>query len=115
MKKVTKHIEKIREFYALSATHPILMEFSSRRGQPIEYLDGITGALLATYRQASEKLQMNNRVMDSEELLLMAQYYYNDGGDGVVECWDQQMYDTYTALFGPITYKVAMKIIHLKG
>lgn len=43
-----------------------------------------------------------------EELMNLALRHYNDGGDGVYECWDRQTYDFHVELFGPITYSEAM-------
>lgn len=45
-----------------------------------------------------------------EELMNLAKKHYNNGGDGVVECWDENTYNTYIDQFGPITEKVAFQI-----
>lgn len=44
------------------------------------------------------------------ELMDLAKKHYNDGGDGVVECWDENTYNTYVKEFGSITRKVAFQI-----
>ena len=48
-----------------------------------------------------------------EELIELARKHYNEGGDGIVECWDRDTYDTYVELFGPISKRPAMRLIRL--
>lgn len=46
--------------------------------------------------------------MSYEELMSFALKHYNEGGDGVYECWDRRTYDEYVAEFGPITKSKAL-------
>lgn len=48
--------------------------------------------------------------MTYEELTALALKYYNEGGDGVYECWDKKTFDDYVAEFGSITEKDALKM-----
>ena len=48
--------------------------------------------------------------MSYEELIAFALKHYNEGGDGVYECWDRRTYDEYVAEFGPITKSKALKM-----
>lgn len=48
--------------------------------------------------------------MSYEELMEFALKHYNEGGDGVYECWDKRTYNEYVAEFGPITKSKAMKM-----
>lgn len=54
---------------------------------------------------------MKKNGLTYEELIDLAKKHYNDGGDGVVECWDRNAFDSYVIMFGPITERVAMSII----
>ena len=46
--------------------------------------------------------------MTYEELMTLALKHYNEGGDGVYECWDRQTFNEYVAEFGEITKKDAL-------
>ena len=48
--------------------------------------------------------------MTYEELMALALKHYNEGGDGVYECWDRQTFDEYVAEFGEITHEDALKM-----
>lgn len=50
------------------------------------------------------------KVLTFEDLQALALQHYNNGGDVIVECWDEQTYDFYVEEFGCITEKVALKI-----
>lgn len=50
--------------------------------------------------------------MSYEELMTFALQYYNEGGDGVYECWDKRTFDEYVAEFGPITKRKALAMFH---
>lgn len=50
-----------------------------------------------------------------EELMSLARKHYNDGGDGIYECWDINTYNDYVSQFGDITFDVAMSLITLTG
>lgn len=43
-----------------------------------------------------------------KELYKLALRNYENGGDGIVECWDESTFNEYVAEFGPITEKAAM-------
>ena len=42
-----------------------------------------------------------------KEFYKLALRNYENGGDGVVECWDENTFNEYVAEFGPITEKIA--------
>lgn len=48
--------------------------------------------------------------MTYEELMALALKHYNEGGDGVYECWDEQTFNDYVAEHGVITEEVALKM-----
>ena len=43
-----------------------------------------------------------------EEFKKLAMEHYNEGGDSIVECWDQKVFDEYVAEFGAMTKKKAL-------
>lgn len=45
-----------------------------------------------------------------QEFYKLALKNYENGGDGVVECWDENTFNEYVAEFGPITTKSAMRM-----
>lgn len=47
-----------------------------------------------------------------EELISLALEYYEKGGDVVYECWDENAFNEYVSLFGPIYKKDALKIFY---
>lgn len=48
--------------------------------------------------------------MTYEELMALALKYYNNGGDGVYECWDRQTFNEYVAEYDEITKKDALEM-----
>lgn len=50
-----------------------------------------------------------------EELQKLALKHYNEGGDGIVECWDQNTFDEYVRMFGPISKRAAMRLVLLRN
>ena len=48
--------------------------------------------------------------MTYEELMALALKHYNEGGDGVYECWDRQTFADHVAEFGEITHKDALRM-----
>ena len=42
-----------------------------------------------------------------KEFYKLALRNYENGGDGIVECWDENTFNEYVAEFGPITEKTA--------
>lgn len=53
---------------------------------------------------------MKTKELTFEELMRLALKYYDQGGDGVAECWDEEMFDNYVELFGPITKARALRM-----
>ena len=49
-----------------------------------------------------------------EELMELAKKNYNNGGDGVYECWDEMTFDFYVKEFGPLTEKKALAMFGLE-
>ncbi len=47
------------------------------------------------------------RKLTWKEFYKLALHNYENGGDGVVECWDENTFNEYVKEFGPITEKVA--------
>ena len=45
-----------------------------------------------------------------KELYKLALRHYENGGDGIVECWDESTFNEYVAEFGPITEKIALQM-----
>ena len=50
--------------------------------------------------------------MTYEELKAFALAHYNEGGDGVYECWDERTFNEYVAEFGAITEEKALEMFH---
>lgn len=48
--------------------------------------------------------------MTYEELMEFALAHYEEGGDGVYECWDRRTYNEYITEFGAITKEKALKM-----
>lgn len=48
--------------------------------------------------------------MTYEELMEFALAHYEEGGDGVYECWDRRTYNEHVAEFGEITKEKALKM-----
>lgn len=53
------------------------------------------------------------KVLNYEELIEYAKQHYTTGGDGIYECWDEQVYNEYIKEFGPITKKRALEMFRL--
>ena len=45
-----------------------------------------------------------------EEFYNLALRNYENGGDGIVECWDESIFNEYVAEFGPITEEAALQM-----
>ena len=56
---------------------------------------------------------MAAKTVSYEELIEYAMAHYNNGGDGVYECWDKRAFDDYVAEFGGITKRKALSIFRL--
>ncbi len=48
------------------------------------------------------------KALTYDELMAYARKHYNKGGDGVYECWDENTYNEYVEMFGPITKSKAL-------
>ena len=48
-----------------------------------------------------------------KELYKLALRNYENGGDGVIECWDENTFNWYVNEFGPITEKVALDMFEI--
>lgn len=48
-----------------------------------------------------------------EELIAFAKKHYHEGGDGIVECWDENTYREWISLFGILTEKDAEMLIRV--
>lgn len=46
------------------------------------------------------------------EFIEYAKKYYEKGGDGYVECWDERDFNECVELTGPITKRKAQKMFH---
>ena len=55
--------------------------------------------------QRKETKEMKN--LTWKEFYKLALRNYENGGDGIVECWDENTFNEYVAEFGPITEKTA--------
>ena len=53
---------------------------------------------------------MKARGLSYEELIEYARQHYNKGGDGIYECWDQNTYNEYVSMFGPITKRKSLRM-----
>ena len=48
-----------------------------------------------------------------KEFIEMARKNYNKGGDGIIECWDENTFNDYVEMFGKMTKKDAMNLIKI--
>ena len=48
-----------------------------------------------------------------KELYKLALRHYENGGDGIVECWDESTFNEYVAEFGPITEEAALQMFRV--
>ena len=53
---------------------------------------------------------LKETALSFDEFLGLAKKHYRDGGADVLECWDQQSFDIYVEMFGPMTMKKALGI-----
>ena len=51
--------------------------------------------------------------MSYDELMAFALAHYNEGGDGVYECWDELSFRYYCEEFGPMTKEKANSLFRL--
>lgn len=57
---------------------------------------------------------MKKKGLTYEELISLAEEYYNRGGDAIVECWDKKTFDYYVKEFGPMTKKDALDFFRIE-
>lgn len=50
------------------------------------------------------------KALTYKELIALANEYYNRGGDGIVECWDETTFNMEVEMFGPITKERALRM-----
>ena len=50
--------------------------------------------------------------MSFDELYKLALEHYEEGGDSVVECWDENTLREYEAEFGKMTKERALRMFH---
>lgn len=62
------------------------------------------------YNKKSQYYKKGENKMTYDELLELAKKHYNRGGDMVFECWDEQFYNEYICMFGPISEKQALQL-----
>jgi hypothetical protein len=53
-----------------------------------------------------------DKKMTYKELKKFALEHYEEGGDGVYECWDEKTFNEYVAEFGEITEEKALAMFH---
>lgn len=58
-------------------------------------------------RKEAEKMKKS---LNWKEFYKLALRNYENGGDGIVECWDENTFNEYVNEFGPITEKVALNM-----
>lgn len=54
-----------------------------------------------------------DKVLTYAELIELAKRHYNEGGDGIVECWSERDFDEYVKECGPVTLDIALSIMGL--
>ena len=57
----------------------------------------------------------DKKYLSFEGFITLAKQHYNQGGDGIVECWDRAAFEYWVKEFGFMTKKQALEIINLKG
>ena len=58
-------------------------------------------------------MKNNEKAITYEEFQKLGRKHYNEGGDAIVECWDQKSFNNYCEEFGPMTEAKALDIIGL--
>ena len=58
---------------------------------------------------------MNNKekALTYQELRELAKQHYNEGGDATYECCDENWFNDYVKMFGPMTKKKALKMFEI--
>lgn len=55
-----------------------------------------------------KEAQKMKKFLNWKEFYKLALRNYENGGDGIVECWDENTFNEYVNEFGPITEEVAL-------
>ena len=63
---------------------------------------------LTQYVDNQRKEAKEMKALTWKEFYKLALRNYENGGDGIVECWDENTFNEYVSEFGPITEKVAL-------
>lgn len=50
------------------------------------------------------------KALSYQEFMSLSKQYYNKGGDGYYECWDEQTFNEYVKMFGDITKSKALRM-----
>lgn len=53
------------------------------------------------------------KTLTYRELVELAEEYYNRGGDAIVECWTEEMFNNYVEMFEPITKEKALRMFEM--
>lgn len=54
-----------------------------------------------------------NEILNYDELIALALEHYNEGGDGVYECWDKRCFEEHVEQFGDMTITKALDMFKL--
>lgn len=57
---------------------------------------------------------MASKVLNYEEFMQYAKKYYDKGGDGFYECWDEKFFNDYVGMFGPLTKAKAREMFKME-
>ncbi len=53
------------------------------------------------------------KALTYKELIELAEENYNRGGDAIVECWTEEMFNNYVEDFGPVTKAKALRMFKM--
>ena len=62
----------------------------------------------------SSSSNRTSKYVTFDELMKLAMQHYNEGGDGIVECWDEDTFNRYVEEVGPMTRKDALDLVLLR-
>ena len=75
----------------------------------------ISESVAAQIKKYGFQYNDDRRPISFPELMEMAKDKYNEGGDGIVECWDENTYKAYVKEFGPMKKADADMLISLRN
>lgn len=75
-------------------------------------IEKITEAAAEAENAAKHTPEMD-KVLTYAELIALARKHYNEGGDGIVECWSERDFDEYVKECGPVTMGIAFSIMEV--